>query len=218
MPWAAVSIGASSTEELVKIVSGVIRKYDERVLVEARLDYLPEPLKALRALSPFSSRLIVTYRRPEEGGASKSYDIGGAREIFEEAAKLAPRFIDVELRTLMELKVDFRDLIASIHYVGTSPSEREMLEDARVARGLAPLVKLVVHPKTFEEAVRPLSLYRSFKRGELIAFSAGDEWKFTRFLALALGSPIIYCSLPGRSVAPGQPIVDEALTLMEAIS
>ncbi len=217
MPWAVVSIGTDSIEELVDKVGEVVKRYDERVLVEARLDYLPDPLQALKAVSPYSSRLVITYRRPEEGGMSKSYTVEKARAVFEEAARLAPRFIDIELQTLKELRFEFGGLIASVHYMGEQPSRERMLDDARAARKLASMAKLVAYPETFEEAVRPLSLYRELGRKGLVAFSAGDRWKFTRFLALALGSPLIYCSLPGRAVAPGQPTVDEALALMEVM-
>ena len=215
MVWAAVSIGVGSAGELLARAKEILERYDDRVLVEARLDYLQDPFEALKLLSPLSSRLIITYRRPEEGGVATNYTVDRALHVFREASKIRPRFIDVELRTLKEARFRYRDLIASVHYVGDTPSEERMVEDVKVARDLSSIVKLVTYPRTFEEAVRPLSLYRRF-RG-LVAFSAGEEWKFTRFLALVLGSPLIYCSAKGKGVAPGQPTVDEALTLMEAV-
>ncbi len=217
MAWAVVSIGSSSVEDLVGKIEKITERYNDRVLVEARLDYLKNPLKGLHVLRPFSSRLVITYRRPEEGGMSEDYDLQKARTVLKEAVRLKPKFIDVELYTLEKLGFRAGSVIASVHYMSETPSRETMLNDAKKAMKFASIAKLVVYPEDFKGSIMPLSLYKFLRPEKLVAFSAGREWKFTRFLALILGSPLTYCSLPGQAVAPGQPTIDEVLVLLEEV-
>ncbi len=216
----AVSIKAKNLDLLVNRVKWVLSSYDERVITEARLDYLHEiNLDSLfEKLSPLSNRLIITYRRPDEGGVDKSYNIGKARKIFLKLKEMKPLFIDIELRTINEIKEEIdTNLIISKHYIGDSPTLRSIVEDVKECLKLGDIAKIVTYPKVFGEAVELLKLYKLFEPSKIVAFSAGSPWNFTRFLSLALGSPLIYASIPGEAVAPGQPTVDEALQILEVL-
>ena len=69
-------------------------------------------------------------------------------------------------------------------------------------------VKIVTTAETVNDAVRVLSLYNNGSKINLIAFSMGEEARFSRILSLHMGSPLTYVSL-GKPIAPGQFSLDE---------
>ena len=69
-------------------------------------------------------------------------------------------------------------------------------------------VKIVTMAKTVDDATKTLSLYNNVSNTKLIAFSMGEEGKFSRILCLHMGSPFTYVSL-GKAIAPGQFSLDE---------
>ena len=69
-------------------------------------------------------------------------------------------------------------------------------------------VKIVTTAKTVNDAAKILSLYNNVSKVNLIAFSMGEEARFTRILSLHMGSPFTYVSL-GKPIAPGQFSLDE---------
>ena len=69
-------------------------------------------------------------------------------------------------------------------------------------------VKIVSMAKTVNDAINVLSLYNNTSTTKLIAFSMGEEGKFTRILCLHMGSPFTYVSLK-KAIAPGQFSLDE---------
>ena len=69
-------------------------------------------------------------------------------------------------------------------------------------------VKIVTTAKTVTDGAKILTLYSNSSKVNLIAFSMGEEAKFTRILSLHLGSPFTYVSL-GKPIAPGQFSLDQ---------
>jgi 3-dehydroquinate dehydratase-1 len=219
MAKVAVSLRARSVEELIHKVDRLLTSYDDRVLAEVRLDYLSRPDEAVQRLAPFASRLIVTYRAPSEGGCDEGYSLDKAVRVLKPFFKENPYLIDIELETLKlkpELK-GFDGLIVSKHYFHGQPSLQKMRADITEALKIGRISKVVTKPTSFEEALHVIKMYRQVEAKRLVAFSVGEEWRFTRFLSLALGAPLIYSSLPGQEVAKGQPTLDEALSLLEAL-
>ena len=69
-------------------------------------------------------------------------------------------------------------------------------------------IKIVTMAKTVNDATRIMSLYNNTSGIKLIAFSMGEEGRFTRILCLRMGSQFTYVSL-GTPIAPGQFSLDE---------
>ena len=69
-------------------------------------------------------------------------------------------------------------------------------------------IKIVTMAKTVNDATRIMSLYNNTSGIKLIAFSMGEEGRFTRILCLHMGSQFTYVSL-GTPIAPGQFSLDE---------
>jgi 3-dehydroquinate dehydratase-1 len=77
---------------------------------------------------------------------------------------------------------------------------------------LSDFVKIVTMAKTVNDATKILSLYSNISKTKLIAFSMGEEAKFTRILCLHMGSPFTYVSLE-KAIAPGQFSLDEVKSM-----
>ena len=78
----------------------------------------------------------------------------------------------------------------------------------RIMKKFSNYVKIVTTAKTVNDAVRTLSLYNNDSKVKLVAFSMGEDARFTRILSLHMGSPFTYVSL-GKPIVPGQFSLDE---------
>lgn len=108
-------------------------------------------------------------------------------------------------------KVGFK-IILSYHNFNNSDSNERLMEiyESAIKRG-ADLVKIVTNAKTIQECSRILQLYSLTRKNTLVAFSVGEEGRFTRLVAHFLGSPFIYCTLDeDNPTAPGQLTIAEA--------
>ncbi len=108
-------------------------------------------------------------------------------------------------------------IILSYHnYNSTESFERlcEIYQEA-LSNG-AQIVKIVTNAKTIQEAARLIKLYSVYPAENLVAFSIGDNAKFTRVVAHSLGSPVIYCTEDNNinPTAPGQLTLSEAKNIL----
>ncbi len=134
------------------------------------------------------------------------------------------RFIDLEYDTPEEYRNELIGLarrygfsiILSYHNYETTDSYERLLEiyNTCIKNG-ADIAKIVTYSQTIQECARILNLYKQCEKNTLIAFSMGEEGKFTRLLSHFLGSPFIYCTLdPENATAPGQLTISEAQRLI----
>ena len=79
-------------------------------------------------------------------------------------------------------------------------------------RRFSDTIKIVTVAKNVSDVSKLLSLYSIKSKDRLIAFSMGEQGKFSRILCLYLGSPFTYVSLE-KAIAPGQFSVDEINSL-----
>jgi len=107
-------------------------------------------------------------------------------------------------------------IILSYHNFNSTESYERLLEiyNICIERG-ANIVKIVTKAKSIQECSRILRLYKELPKSTLVAFSIGDEAKFTRLVSHFLGSPFIYCSTTeDSSTAPGQFTLEDAERLL----
>ena len=187
-------------------------------LVEFRIDRLRSQSfrKTKETLSEFGESAVVTVRPTLEGGGFVGKD-SERISLVRELAELEPAYLDIELRTLVthpelrpgELR---RRLIISWHDVSGTPRVARLREVASRAASYGGLVKLVTLAKRPEDNLATLSLYGGTGK-QPIAFCMGDQGVLSRVMAMELGSPIVYASLPDEFVAPGQPSLSQAIAL-----
>ncbi len=107
-------------------------------------------------------------------------------------------------------------VILSYHNFNSTDSYERLMEiyNSCIQKG-AELVKIVTNSRTIQECSRLLNLYKEVPKNSLVAFSVGEEGRFTRLLAHFLGAPFIYCSLENESAtAPGQFTISDAEKLI----
>jgi len=181
-------------------------------LVELRADLLRA--EAVSEVVRGAGRpLIVTVRRPEDGG-----HFGGPeterRRMLLDALEAGAAFVDVELdgpaADLAEGAQSAR-VILSDH---GAPCRPRALEErySRMARSRAARLKLVPRARSLDElfAVRDL-LGRAARDGRTLAcFAMGRAGLLSRLLAPSWGSWASYGSIaPGKATAEGQPTAGE---------
>jgi 3-phosphoshikimate 1-carboxyvinyltransferase len=107
-------------------------------------------------------------------------------------------------------------IILSYHNFNSTESFERLCEIYESSREKgADIVKIVTNSKTIQECSRLLRLYKTYPINSLVAFSVGDEGKFTRLISYFIGSPFIYCSLDDNTrTAPGQFTIPEAEKLI----
>ncbi|MFA6769770.1 MAG: type I 3-dehydroquinate dehydratase [Bacteroidales bacterium] len=112
-------------------------------------------------------------------------------------------------------KVGFKIILSYHNFNNTESYERlKEIYESSIKRG-ADIVKIVTNSKTIQECSRILQLYTATRKNTLVAFSVGEEGRFTRLVTHFLGSPFIYCTLDEESAtAPGQLTITEAEKLI----
>src|SRR3989339_1300515 len=103
-------------------------------------------------------------------------------------------------------------IILSYHNFNATESYERLCEiyESSIERG-ADIVKIVTNAKSIQECSRILQLYKKYPVNTLVAFSVGDEGKFTRLISHFIGAPFVYCTLDDNSrTAPGQFTIAEA--------
>ncbi|MDA4135317.1 MAG: type I 3-dehydroquinate dehydratase [Thaumarchaeota archaeon] len=194
-------------------------------IVEFRIDKLGSktpPATMVKRLGRFGKRAIVTVRPKEEGGGFWGDEEERLELIFDLSASIRPAYLDIELETAKRHEAWFKGLttgpsrpgkvIVSWHDFAGTP-ELEVMRGARKeAKGFGEVVKIVTLAKTADDNLKLLMLYQEDARG-LIAFCMGPDGTASRILSLQLGSPVVYASLPGEPVAPGQLSVVTVKTL-----
>jgi len=194
-------------------------------IVEFRIDTLARKTTSAaisRSLGRFGQKAIVTVRSKEQEGAFLGVEEERLDLISDLSASMKPAYLDIELETAKRHETWFKGLTTSPSWSGktivswhdfTGTPELEVMRRARKeAKGLGDFAKIVTMANTADDNLRLLMLYREDARG-LIAFCMGSDGTASRILSLQLGSPVVYASLPGEPVAPGQLSVVTVKTL-----
>ena len=105
-------------------------------------------------------------------------------------------------------------LLISWHDFKKTPNESQLKSKFNKMRKFSNVVKIVTVAKNVSDASRLLSLYSIKTKNKTVAFSMGEQGKFSRILCLHLGSPFTYVSL-GKPIASGQFSVDEIKSLQK---
>ncbi len=172
-------------------------------LIELRLDYIRRPVDMTRLLENRDSEIIITCRRPEEGG----------RWMRSEEDRL------VLLRTAIANGVDYVDLefdiaekiprygktkrIISYHNFSETPKDLEKIH-RKLQKYDADVIKIATLANNPLDNLRALRLCRD-ATVPTVAFCMGEMGLMSRLLCGKFGSQWTYASIDDdRQVAPGQ--------------
>ncbi len=178
-------------------------------VVEFRLDLfskLPEVEEVRSVCKP----KIITVRRVVDGG---KYDRSEEErlKIFKKYSKSFD-YADVEVYA----EDEFFDLpfkfIESYHNFKETPNYAELKDMVEGRRG--EIFKIAVMGRDKKDVKTIVKLLCEYDN--LVAFLMGEKFSYTRIMAVALGSPFVYCS-ESKAVAPGQLTVEEARTALKLL-
>lgn len=223
-----VSLNNKSVEGCLKEMAQACRCESE-LMFEIRADlcdFNVAQIKELFKLGHNDARFLVTCRLGEQERTKK---------ILETAILSGADYVDLEMEASDDLSDYIRLLsikhgckyIVSYHNFNTTPSTEYLLEiyQKALSRG-ADIVKIVTTAQNLEQASKITYLYHSLNdyirfnnliNKPLVAFTMGEETKFTRELCLRLGAPFTYVSMDDKgSIAPGQWSLSEMLTVSNA--
>ena len=211
-----VSIAEKNPKKLQKILDKALKKSD---YAEIRFDFLkpadiPSTLELVKKKLP---KCVCTLRPKNEGGKFRGSE-KERKSIIRLIVEYNPFLMDIEYNTISKdskfrkaLKTSKTQVLVSWHDFKKTPNLTVLDKKFKSMKKISKNVKIVTMANSANDAARVLTLYNDTSI-RLIAFSMGENAKFTRILCLYLGSPFTYVSL-GRAIAPGQFTLDEIKSL-----
>jgi len=208
-PLLCTSVGADSPGELTSKAKLAFSLGSD--LVEFRIDRLTggEALHELESeLARFARRAIITVRSSREGGGFMGSE-GHRLNLISRLAEMRPAFLDIELDTARENKEWVKALpkevkrIVSWHDFKGTPPLKELRSICREELGFGSLAKVVTTAKSADDNITTLALCGG-KPGKVVSFCMGELGTVSRVVAMRMGAPLVYASIPNEAVAPGQ--------------
>ena len=214
-----VTLAESRPAKLNTLLKITLKRSD---YVEIRFDFM-EPNKvpiALNLAKKYLSRCICTLRPRSEGGKFSSNEKNRI-SILKLIAEYNPYLLDVEYNTIRKnkslhqyLKKTKTDLLISWHDFKKTPNISFLKSMSKKMSKFSRNIKIVTTAKSLRDTLNVLSLYKSQKNTNLVAFAMGDYGRMSRILCTQLGSPFTYVSL-GKPIAPGQFSLNEINTVFK---
>jgi len=203
-----VSIAEKNPKKIKQILKNALVKSE---YAEVRFDFLkpsdiPNVLENIKNKLP---RCVCTLRPKSEGGKFSGSE-KERKSILKLISEYNPFLLDVEFNILKKdqklrqyLKKSKTSILVSWHDFKKTPNSKKLISNLKEMRKFSNHVKIVTVAKSINDTTNILSLYNKSSKIKLIAFTMGEEARFSRILCLHLGSPFTYVSL-GKAIAPGQ--------------
>ncbi len=214
-----VTLTESSPAKLNTLLKTTLKRSD---YVEIRFDFM-EPNNvpvALNLIKKYLSRCICTLRPRSEGGKF-SINEKNRISILKLIAEYNPYLLDIEYNTIRKnkslhryLKKTKTNLLISWHDFRKTPNISFLKSMSKKMSKFSRNIKIVTTAKSLKDTLNVLSLYKSQKNTNLVAFAMGDYGRMSRILCTQLGSPFTYVSL-GNPIAPGQFSLNEINTVFK---
>lgn len=172
-------------------------------LVELRVDWVPRGLRLDRLLKDRPTPVVITCRRPEDGG--RFSDTEEKRQMtLREAIMAGVEYVDLESDIAGSIpRYGKTKRIISHHDFEKTPDDLEGIH-ARLCECDPDIVKIVTMANSPMDNVRVLKLVQNAKV-PTIAFCMGEYGVVSRILCGKYGSPFTYASFSKeRAMAPGQ--------------
>ncbi|MCL6505230.1 MAG: type I 3-dehydroquinate dehydratase, partial [Pirellulales bacterium] len=172
-------------------------------LVELRLDYINGQINLRRVLADRPGPVIVTIRRPQDGGKFTGTE-EQRRMLLRTAIAEGVDYIDLEHDVAGQIpRYGKTKRIVSLHDFRKTPEDLEAIH-ARLAALDADIVKLATLANNPHDNLRMLRLIRQ-ARIPTVGICMGDIGIPSRILAGRFGAPFTYATFHHeRTLAPGQ--------------
>ena len=172
-------------------------------LAELRLDYIRRSVDLGRLLKDRPTPVVVTCRRPEDGGRWMRSEEERLM-LLRSAIAMGIEYVDLEADTALKIpRYGKTKRIVSHHDFTGTPEDLESLH-ATLSAGDADIVKIAAQANTFTDVTRILDLMNNATI-PTIGISMGEYGMPSRILAMRYGAPFSYCAFNSeRKVAPGQ--------------
>ena len=174
--------------------------------LEVRADLIGD-IDPSRLRGEFPGSLIYTLRGTVEGGGCADTDDIRARRLI----AAADHYDFVDLTSDRDLRPDVLDRIpphrriVSWHGPATDLAKLGQRLDALTSAVDAHLYRLAPRADTLAQALVPLLLLNSVRRGDVTAFAVGPAGTFTRVLTARYGAPVVFGRLDAPSRRNGSP-------------
>lgn len=199
-----VSIACGSHSRMVQEYQRLVE--DGIQLVELRLDFLRREPDLPRLLKDKKTAVIVTCRKPEDGGLWRDSEDKRLR-VLRQAILEGVEYIDLEEDTARTVPRHGKTKrVISYHNLKETPDDLQAIWD-RLARCDPDVIKIAVMPKCVADVFRVFDLLKANgSKIPTIAVSMGEIGFMTRVLAPKYGSPWTYSTFSSkRIIAPGLP-------------
>lgn len=196
-----ITLGRATAAELLAAHRQLV---DEGArLVEWRLDLLTEPVDVARLVAQRPGPIIVTLRRPGDGGQYRG-DEGHRLNMLRAATEAGAEFVDLEPDAAAEVKRSgSTQRIVSRHDFAGTPDDLDSLH-AELAACDADIVKLATQAVTPHDNRRMLELIGR-SRVPTVGLCMGELGTTSRLLAGRYGAPHTYAAEgDGEPLAAGQ--------------
>lgn len=171
-------------------------------LVELRLDYLQGNVDVARLLADRPCPVIVTCRRPEDGGKFAGTE-DERLALLQAAIAAGAEFVDLEEDAAQRIGRSGKTRrIISRHDFQRTPDDLAAIH-RRLSALDADVVKIATMAVCPHDNLRMLQLVRGAHR-PTVGFCMGDLGVVSRILAGKFGSPWTYAACDATAVAPGQ--------------
>lgn len=172
-------------------------------LAELRMDYIRRSVDLSRLLKDRPTPVVVTCRRPEDGGRWMRTE-EERMMLLRSAIAMGVEYVDLEADTALKIpRYGKTKRIVSHHDFNGTPEDLESLH-ATLAKGDADIVKIAAQANSFADVTRIIDLMKNSKI-PTIGISMGEFGTPSRILAMRYGAPFSYCAISSeRKVAPGQ--------------
>ena len=179
-----VAIAEKNPKKLTNMVKKGLKKSD---FAEIRFDFLkPRDIPvALELVKRQLQRCVCTLRPKTEGGEFSGSE-NERKSILKLIAEYNPYLLDVEFETLRKdkkfvksMKTSKTKILVSWHDFEKTPNLISLKKTLREMTKFSDFVKIVTMAKTVNDATKILSLYSNISKTKLIAFSMGEEAKFS---------------------------------------
>ncbi|MDO5581560.1 MAG: shikimate dehydrogenase [Planctomycetia bacterium] len=199
-----VCIACGSHERMIAEMKRL--KEDNVGLAELRLDILRKEPDFLRIIKSPRPPVIVTARRPSEGGLWKESEEKRLR-LLRTAIIEGVEYVDLELDVAVNIpRFGKTKRIISYHNLTETPDLYKIREE--ILKADPDIIKIAVMPKSIMDVFRMLDFMKDVnKPGEKIktvGISMSECGAMTRILANKFGAPYAYSSFSEkREIAPG---------------
>ena len=205
-----VTIGRTRHRMIVAEHAALVQRGAQ--LVELRLDWISRPPDLNKLLNHRPGPVVVTCRRPEDGGRWKETE-DARRMLLRQAIVMGAEYVDLEAEIAQTIpRYGKTRRIISHHDFERTPDNLQEIHD-HLCSCDPDIVKLVTMAQSPADNVRLIKLV-SESKVPTIGFCMGELGLASRLLCVKYGSPFTYATFSkDRVLAPGQIPFDDMRTL-----